>query len=416
MKKYWLYLEPYILIFLQKREFLVYNCINYESKLFQRSSNLGNIISQLVLLENMYCLELNEDEISEKEVEAFINYIISSFSGDLIRSDKIKKPAIFYPALKIYGRKYDFKTTGYQYDSKGIDFSLNEVFIYIGGDNPSSSLADIEVYKQFDFCKKTEGQHLPYEKLTVILNSLRSWDIQNLNILGGNIFTYPDLEILINELAKLQFTIRVYSHYKDIPKNKHCLTFLKANRFILKILIDAPIFYGRLDEIFHFLSDNNCKFELIFAVTSIIEYRKAAFIVNKYNLEQFEIKPVFTGANIKFFRKYVFLSKEDVLTIKATQQEIYLKQTMNIFHFGRIRIMTDGRVYSDLNMSPLGDVGTPLVDMLNVEMCEPRSWLRVRNQKPCKSCVYQWLCPSPSGYEYAIGKSNLCMVKNGLDL
>jgi hypothetical protein len=85
MKKYWLYLEPYILIFLQKREFLVYNCINYESKLFQRSSNLGNIISQLVLLENMYCLELNEDEISEKEVEAFINYIISSFSGDLIR-------------------------------------------------------------------------------------------------------------------------------------------------------------------------------------------------------------------------------------------------------------------------------------------------------------------------------------------
>lgn len=34
-----------------------------------------------------------------------------------------------------------------------------------------------------------------------------------------------------------------------------------------------------------------------------------------------------------------------------------------------------------------------------------------RVQNPCNACIYQWLCPSPSNYELAIGKPNLCHVK-----
>jgi hypothetical protein len=35
----------------------------------------------------------------------------------------------------------------------------------------------------------------------------------------------------------------------------------------------------------------------------------------------------------------------------------------------------------------------------------------IRNQTPCDDCVYQWLCPSPSDYEIAISRPNLCHVK-----
>ena len=38
--------------------------------------------------------------------------------------------------------------------------------------------------------------------------------------------------------------------------------------------------------------------------------------------------------------------------------------------------------------------------------------IRVRDFTPCKDCIYQWLCPSPSNYEIVIGRSNLCYVKS----
>ena len=44
------------------------------------------------------------------------------------------------------------------------------------------------------------------------------------------------------------------------------------------------------------------------------------------------------------------------------------------------------------------------------EIEKGKSWLRIRNQFPCDNCVYQWICPSPSNYEIAIGRSNLCHV------
>lgn len=50
--------------------------------------------------------------------------------------------------------------------------------------------------------------------------------------------------------------------------------------------------------------------------------------------------------------------------------------------------------------------------MIYREMIEGHSWLRIRNQEPCCSCIYQWFCPSPSNYELAIGRSNLCHIKS----
>ena len=50
-------------------------------------------------------------------------------------------------------------------------------------------------------------------------------------------------------------------------------------------------------------------------------------------------------------------------------------------------------------------------EIISKEIAEGQSWLRIRNQFPCNACNYQWLCPSPSDYETAIGRPNLCHVK-----
>ena len=52
-----------------------------------------------------------------------------------------------------------------------------------------------------------------------------------------------------------------------------------------------------------------------------------------------------------------------------------------------------------------------IYEIISKELEEGRSWLRIRNQAPCNTCLYQWFCPSPSNYEIAIGRPNLCHVK-----
>lgn len=82
-----------------------------------------------------------------------------------------------------------------------------------------------------------------------------------------------------------------------------------------------------------------------------------------------------------------------------------------ILDFGKINIISNGDVYANVNHPILGSIYThSIVEIVQYELDEGKSWLRVRDQNPCNTCVYQWLCPSPSDYELFIGRSNLCHV------
>ena len=359
----------------------------------------------------MYCIDLSEDDIQLEEVKEFIIFIRSSFSGDLLKSAKIKRPSIFPPVLKF---QYDINnkdSADFRNIKEDIINLLDEVYIYVGGDDPSSSLNGINVFQQFDYCKSTEGNYLAYQKLKYFINSLKDCHIINLNLVGGNIFTHPDLNILIDDFNKLPFNKSIYASYKDIPTNFKKNPFLNDSKYTIRVLIDFPISQQILFEAIQFLIDNNCRFESLFAITSAIEFEIAEAIIDKLELEHVEIKPVYTGENIDFFKKYIFLSEKDLLSSKITRKEIFINQSMNISNFGKIRIMTNGEVYSDLNNHSIGDINTPLLNLIYNAMRNPKEWMRIRNQKPCNRCIYQWICPSPSGYEHAIGKNNLCTVK-----
>ena len=409
MKKYWLYLEPFTFIFTLKEEVLIYNSVSFVGRRFKNSNKLKKIISWLHDGANMYCLELTEEDIKAKEVKEFVNFIRKSFSGDLISSSEFKKPAIFLPVLSIHYDKE--RITNFRDIGDQILKLLSEVSIYVGGNNPSSSLSNIDVYKQFNYCKKTDSKFLSFEKIKKMINSLNDTGVQQINILGGNVFTYPDLNLLIDVLSSYSYFKCIYSTYKDLPENLELYPYIKDSQLLLRVLIDFPLDIQLLDKTINSLVEAGVRFECLFAVTSIKEYKKAENIVNKYKLQQFEIKPVFTGENIDFFQEYVYLSKNDILKTQTDRRNIFINQSLNLFYFGKINILENGKVYSDLNKPAIGGIDTPIIDLLYHEMTKSVSWLRVRKQKPCSNCVYQWLCPTPSAYEQVIGKPNLCTVK-----
>jgi pseudo-rSAM protein len=139
--------------------------------------------------------------------------------------------------------------------------------------------------------------------------------------------------------------------------------------------------------------------------------QKSEQLIEQFRIERYQINPVFTGDNIHFFEENVFLSKEDILSTHISIKNIFANQSLNIFDFGKINIMPNGDVFSNLNHPSLGNIyKSSLYDLVRKELVEGKSWLRTRNLAPCDKCVYQWLCPSPSDYEIAIGRPNLCKV------
>jgi pseudo-rSAM protein len=73
--------------------------------------------------------------------------------------------------------------------------------------------------------------------------------------------------------------------------------------------------------------------------------------------------------------------------------------------------MPDNQVYANVNMESLGTIHDTIYSLIYKELTEGKSWLRIRDQKPCADCIYQWLCPAPSNYEIVLGKYNLCNIK-----
>ena len=93
------------------------------------------------------------------------------------------------------------------------------------------------------------------------------------------------------------------------------------------------------------------------------------------------------------------------------KQQIFTRQVMNENFFGKLTIMPNGDVYANVNVKVLGNLkSNSLNELVYKEMSQKESWFLKRENQPCCDCVYKLLCPSPSNYELAIGKMNLCTI------
>lgn len=141
-----------------------------------------------------------------------------------------------------------------------------------------------------------------------------------------------------------------------------------------------------------------------------MDLKKVNSLINSLNLMNVSIKPYYKGINSAFFKEFVYIEAVDLLSKRLEKREIFAHKTLNLFDFGRLTILPDGKVYSNVNFPAIGTINDNIKELLYKELFHGKSWRRIRNKKPCSNCVYQWLCPSPSNYELVIGKPNLCHI------
>jgi hypothetical protein len=147
-------------------------------------------------------------------------------------------------------------------------------------------------------------------------------------------------------------------------------------------------------------------------VENDLQYEDVNLILNKTNINNYQITPIYTGSNISFFETNVYLTKKDILAMPIPHRIIFCNQKLNSNFFGKLYILSDGTVKANMNTDVLGNIDeNSLLKIIEIELNKNTAWRKIRNSKPCNDCLYQYLCPPPSNYETVIGKSYLCHVK-----
>jgi pseudo-rSAM protein len=236
------------------------------------------------------------------------------------------------------------------------------------------------------------------------LNKIKSPYLNNINIVFSDISHYSDLQVLTAYLQTLQTPVTIYVHYYEVTENITILDKLTAENFTVKIICEAD------NDLKNVLSVcKNTLYQYDFLIKSEKEYNICEQIIDDLEIENCTVIPVFDD-NLHFFENNVFISEYDILETKLNKREIFAHQAVNTNFFGTLTALPCGKVYSNPNFKPIGTIYDSIYDLIMNEFHKNNSWRVIRNGKPCCKCIYQWLCPSPSNYEFVIGKMNLCNV------
>lgn len=401
---YYLCIEPYTLFFRKKGECLFYNTLNKKALKIDVSNDMYFILDEL---ETDKYIILSDENLQTQTVSFWVNRLRETFNGDILPVSNGSVPPAIFPPLINNQREFK-KLDTYEWlekDGQVMNY-LEEIYLYLNGCKEE----DDSIWKQIPsyLCSDKE---MDSGKLLQWLDGCIDKQISQVYLLGGDVLMYKYLNRIWGVLKQKSMNIQLYYRYDLFTESHKKL----LNAAIGQLTFVVPMW--KFDE--ELFSSLSCTVEGIeqnkrwlFLITSDNEYELAEQLVSKYSLESRSIRPIYKKDNLSFFKDAVYLEETDICNTCLEKRDFYISQKINKNDFGRLTVLPDDKIYANVNHAEIGVMGKDTIaSVLYKEMTEGHSWLRIRDQKPCCDCIYQWLCPSPSNYELAIGKPNLCHVK-----
>lgn len=432
IKKYWLYLEPYVHVSVKREHTLIYNPLNKKVLEYKNNPQIAGMARRLQSMKNSYVIKLTSKELENPQKAKFVEKLRESFMGDLLDSDWVEgKPLQIMPNVRVMKdspkSKRRVETGNEDGGFIGMELMsyLSEISLYINNGNRREHPVFNNAYRQFLFPynggkRKTE---LPLQSIKDIVNEAKGSSLFRLNILGGNIFEYPDFKKLNEFLNTIPVIKTYFVYYRDLRSREDALksihqnrAFDKAKRFQweLDVSVDFPVREELFLNVVKMTGGSGLNTKFYFILEDETEFEEAENLAVKFNLTDYSFQPYYNGKNLDFFNDTVFLTREDVLESNSTQKDIFARMEVNQTDFGKLTILSNGNIHSNVNSPALGKLGKDsLFDVVDKEIRRGRNWRRTRQYIiPCRRCVFQYLCPSPSNYEYAVGKNNLCHIRH----
>ncbi|MFA8298649.1 MAG: TIGR04150 pseudo-rSAM protein [Hyphomicrobiales bacterium] len=411
--KYWFYIEPYCHVSVTTNKVMVINTFNKE-KIANSSSKVIELIKRSEEKEQFKVHELSEEQLKQKEINAFVNQLRSTFSGDIIPQNFSKeKPVQILPEPIFLNGRLKFLNK----KSKGVNNVypwIREISIDFGGNKSLSTPFDIDLCKQLLFLDKRNTQTLDLDSIKPFIDDILAKNSFCTFRLTGNSLYNSDYIKKVKDIFKEHDNrVCIQFYYQKLVEliNSNQINFLDSICPRADIFIDKSTAWENVTQIHQLLQ----KYEIDTLFTFIIENEGCLTRYEEVSTNNpdaiINVQPIYTGNNIEFLREHVFLNEDDIIGGLDPIKEIHLRKYINQNFFGKLHINALGKIYANINFEPLGNIKHHSIhDIINKELTERNTWRMIRNQKPCSECVYQYLCPSPSEIEINSKQSNLCNV------
>lgn len=414
-KKYWFYIDTYVHFFLKNDSILFYN--SYTGKILEYKGNkdIIRLVKRLLSPRNLQVILLKETDIAQPTLSGFISDIRENFMGDLLDvSYSNGKPILMPPLVKNQRDVTLLKKEKDRSVGEDILSYLTEISLYINETCSQSCSLCKKAYKQFLCCTSSQNgkNQLKPDQIGSLFSSVNHSRLARVNILGGDFLTYPYLNDLMSIIKPINCEKNYYLHYLNLPAHKTLLRSLVGGDSLLVIIVSFPFSEERLDEALFSVKDLELRKKLMFIIEDKNTFELAESIASKYVIEDALYIPFFNGNNFSFFRQILFITREDIKNDRVSSREIYARGFINPLYFGRISVSPRGQVYSNVNDTALGEIGTDsMYKLLSKELVGGKSWRKIRRKvQPCKSCVFVDICPPISNYNRIIKRYNLCNI------
>jgi pseudo-rSAM protein len=404
MKKNKLVLFPDTFLWVKGKSGIIYNSKNYRYFTFYCNENIRNFCDILLDLDNLYSVEIPEYLLKDEQVEKWLHHIIDIEAGSHYIQDKSNDKIIsYYPLLKIQDNEKHIIWEDKKGIGGGIIQNLNELIFYINESRYGSN----QFYKQMYYPLKSEGS-IDFEKIEAFIKSCRNGSISRITFIG-DILKYRNIDRLERWIQKYQNTVQLVLIFDDVKTEIRKLEKLFRPNVSVTIIINSFKSNQHQFGDFENVSD---KLNWLFPVFSMNHFEQVCSIIKGKNLQNVEFIPLYDGHNIDFFKENIYTSIDEFKSLELSKRQVFINMALNINYFGRFTVFPEGKVYANVNNDPIGDINTPIYNMVFGEMTNGNSWLRIRDYEPCNNCVFQWLCPAPGNYEQILDKPNMCNIVN----
>lgn len=397
MKNKYLFLYPDVFLWYNENKGVLYNSSTFDLYIFNIKSPIDDCCKELE--DNLYVTKLSSETLEASHMKEWLENILKKNMGNLEEVSDSNFPLISFPPILNLQCEVDrLKTDKLRNVGEIALQNWNECFIYLGGESVTNTF-----YKQIPYPIDSQEEIVANDLLSFLKTADNS-NLGRINIIG-NIFTYYDNERLLSFLnnlsAKKYFYLKDdYCFSSDIAKifsdNSHCIIYHTS--------------YERTCVAINQFNKLSIPFQIACLIASNDDYEYVMKLQEKIQ-NDIIFFPVYTGDNLSFFKNYVYIQEEDFNHLKYNKKDIFAHQVLNSNYWGRLFILPSGKVYSNLNVTPIGTLNDLIPNLIIKEMENRTAWRLTRDDiSICKKCLFKYLCPSVSNYEYVIGSFDLCYM------
>jgi pseudo-rSAM protein len=418
-KTFWFYLEPYVHISNKSSDCLLFNSLSGQHLVYRGNSKVSKILRRLSRPTNQRVIRLGSTEMADEELRDFVKKVRESYMGDILDAAYSRgKPALMpqRPRLDQEAKRLK-KGEGRSVGEEVLEYLL-QVSIQVNSECREKCNGCAGYYKQFLCCtRKPSGkEELELSAISDLLDQIEWSSVSLVNIMGGNIFLYSELKPLIELLKKKTFEAHFYLHYLHLSKAPEDISLLTFDKSKINLIVSPPYSKDHLAKSLDKAFQAEPGTKVLFVVESEEDTRQAEELISTMGLLSYGYKPFFNGKNRPFFERNVFMEMEDIFKARPTLGEIYANMILNRLQFGRLTVLSNKKIYSNLNDPSLGTLDKEdIYQVLYREMDRGKSWLSTRGRiEPCRRCILNAICPPLGNYEKVLKRNDLCHVSRHL--